>query len=67
MTDGQLTLTPQQTSLLGFDLPNGLFSGITGTVDSTVASLPDGVVIEGARVVPEGLEVALGGQDVVLQ
>ena len=27
----------------------------------------DGVVIEGARVVPEGLEVALGGRDVVLQ
>ena len=67
VTDGQLTLTPQQTSLLGFELPGGLFSGITGTVDSTVASLPEGVVIEGARVVPEGLEVALGGRDVVLR
>ena len=67
VTDGQLTLAPQQTSLLGFELPGGLFSGITGTVDSTVASLPEGVVIEGARVVPEGLEVALGGRDVVLR
>ena len=83
MTDGRLTLTPQQTSLLGFPLPDGLFSGITATVDSTVASLPEGVVIEDARVVPDGLEVlkvatfddgklaslqdALGGKDVALR
>lgn len=67
VTDGQLTLTPQQTSLLGFPLPDGLFSGITGTVDSTMASLPEGVVIEDAQVVDDGLEVLLGGRDVVLQ
>lgn len=67
VSDGQLTLTPQQTSLLGFPLPDGLFSGITGTVDSTVASLPEGVVIEDARVVDDGLEVMLGGRDVVLR
>ena len=67
VTAGQLTLTPQQTSLLGFTLPDGLFSGITGTVDTTVASLPEGVVIEDARVVDEGLEVVLGGRDVVLR
>lgn len=67
VTDGRLTLTPQQTSLLGFPLPDGLFSGITATVDSTVASLPEGVVIEDARVVPDGLEVALGGKDVALR
>ncbi len=65
--DGQLTLTPQQTSLLGLPLPDGLFSGITGTVDSTVASLPDGVVITGARVVPDGLEVVLAGAQVALR
>lgn len=65
--DGQLTLTPQQTSLLGLPLPDGLFSGITGTVDSTVASLPDGVVITGARVVPDGLEVVLAGTQVALR
>lgn len=64
---GQLTLTPQQTALLGFPLPDGLFSGITGTVDSTVASLPDGVTINGARVVADGLEVSLTGTDVVLR
>ena len=67
VADGQLTLTPQQTELLGLPLPDGLFSGITGTVDSTVASLPDGVVIDGARVVPDGLEVALVGTDVTLR
>lgn len=67
VTDGQLTLTPQQTSLLGFPLPDGLFSGITGTVDSTVASLPDGVTITGARVVDAGLDVDLSGRDVVLR
>lgn len=67
VSDGQLTLTPQQTALLGFPLPDGLFSGITGTVDSTVASLPDGVVITGARVVPDGLEVALAGREVTLR
>lgn len=67
VTDGQLTLRPEQTALLGFPLPDGLFSGITTVVDSTVDSLPQGVVIEGARVVPEGLEVSLGGRDVVLQ
>jgi hypothetical protein len=67
VTGDQLTLTPQETALLGFPLPDGLFSGITGTVDSTVASLPDGVAITGARVVPEGLEVALGGTDIALR
>ena len=67
VTDGQLTLTPEQTSLLGLTLPDGLFSGITGTVDSTVASLPEGVTIDGARVVEDGLEVRLGGRDVTLQ
>ncbi|WP_440220440.1 LmeA family phospholipid-binding protein [Dietzia sp. MNB45] len=67
VNDGQLTLTPQQTSLLGFPLPDGLFSGITGTVDTTMASLPEGVVIEDARVVDDGLEVMLGGRDVVLR
>lgn len=66
VADGQLTLRPEQTALLGFPLPDGLFSGITAKVDSTVASLPQGVVIDGARVVDAGLEVALGGRDVVL-
>lgn len=65
--DGQLILTPQQGSLLGFDLPGGLFSGITGTVDDTMASLPDGVTIENTRVVEDGLEVGLAGRDVVLR
>ena len=65
--DGQLTLRPEQTALLGFPLPDGLFAGITTVVDSTVARLPQGVVIEGARVVDEGLEVSLGGRDVVLE
>lgn len=67
VTDGQLTLTPQQSALLGFPLPDGLFSGISGTVDSAIASLPDGVVIDGTEVVNDGLEVRLGGTDVVLQ
>ena len=67
VTNGQLTLTPQQTSLLGFPLPDGLFSGITATVDSTVASLPDGVMITDARVVDDGLDVDLVGRDVVLR
>lgn len=67
VTDGRLTLTPQQTSLLGFSLPDGLFSGITGTVDSTVAALPDGVRIDDAVVVEQGLEVHLSGTDVTLQ
>ena len=67
VTDGQLTLRPEQTALLGIPLPGGLFSGITAQVDSTVATLPQGVVIEGARVVPEGLEVSLGGREVTLQ
>ena len=67
VTNGQLTLTPQQTSLLGFPLPDGLFSGITATVDSTVESLPDGVLITDARVVDDGLDVDLVGRDVVLR
>lgn len=67
VTDGQLTLTPEQTSLLGFPLPDGLFSGISGTVDSTVAALPEGVTITGTRVVDSGLEVDLSGRDVVLR
>lgn len=67
VNNGQLTLTPEQTALLGFPLPDGLFSGITGTIDSTLASLPDGVVINGARVVDAGLEVSLSGTDVVLE
>ena len=67
VTNGQLTLTPQQTSLLGFPLPDGLFSGITATVDSTVASLPDGVMITDARVVDDGLDVDLVGRDVILR
>lgn len=67
VTDGQLTLTPQQSALLGFSLPEGLFSGISGTVDSTVASLPDGVEIDGTKVVEEGLEVHLKGTDVTLR
>src|SRR5699024_2918494 len=46
VSGGQLTLTPEQTSLLGFDLPEGLFSGIAGTVDSTVSALPEGVGID---------------------
>lgn len=66
VTDGRLTLRPQQTALLGFPLPDGLFSGITAKVDSTVAQLPQGMVIEGARVVDQGLEVGLGGRDVTL-
>lgn len=67
VTNGQLTLTPQQSALLGFPLPDGLFSGIAGTVDSTIASLPDGVVIDGAQVVDDGLEVRLSGTDVALR
>lgn len=67
VTDGQLTLTPQQTALLGIPLPDGLFDGISGTVDTAVASLPDGVVITGARVAEDGLEVQLNGTDVVLE
>ncbi|MBB0968814.1 DUF2993 domain-containing protein [Dietzia aerolata] len=66
VTDGQLTLRPEQTALLGFPLPDGLFAGITTVVDSTVAKLPDGMVIEGAQVVDQGLQVELGGQDVTL-
>ena len=67
VSGGRLTLTPEQTELIGIPLPDGLFSGITGTVDSTVASLPEGVSIHGARVVPDGLEVALIGTDVTLR
>ena len=67
VSDGRLTLTPEQTELIGIPLPDGLFSGITGTVDSTVAALPGGVSIHGARVVPDGLEVALIGTDVTLR
>ena len=67
VTDGQLTLRPEQTALLGFPLPEGLFSGITTVVDSTVASLPRGVAIDGAQVVNSGLEVSLDGRDVVLE
>lgn len=66
VTDGQLTLRPEQTALLGFPLPDGLFAGITTVVDSTVAELPHGVVIDGAQVVGDGLQVSLGGRDVVL-
>ena len=64
---GRLTLTPQETSILGFPLPDGLFSGITGTVETAVDSLPDGMAIDGARVVGEGLEVHLSGADVSLR
>lgn len=67
VVDGQLALTPQHTSLLGFELPGGLFSGITATVDDTMAALPEGVTIEDARVVEGGLEVGLEGRDVVLR
>lgn len=67
VTDGQLTLTPQQTALLGFPLPDGLFSPITGTVDSTVAALPDGVRIDDAHVVDDGLEVRLSGTDITFR
>ncbi|MGN7154900.1 LmeA family phospholipid-binding protein [Dietzia cercidiphylli] len=67
VSGGRLTLTPEQTELIGIPLPDGLFSGITGTVDSTVAALPEGVSIHGARVVPDGLEVALIGTDVTLR
>jgi len=67
VSGGQLTLTPEQTSLLGFDLPEGLFSGIAGTVDSTVSALPEGVGIDGARVVDDGLEVQLSGTDIALR
>lgn len=67
VANGQLTLTPEQTSLLGVELPGGLMSGITGTVETTMDTLPDGVVIHGARVVPDGLEVALTGTDVLLR
>lgn len=67
VTGGQLTLTPEQTALLGFPLPEGLFSGIAGTVDSTVAALPDGVGIDNALVVDDGLEVHLSGTDITLR
>lgn len=67
VSNGALTLTPEQTTILGVSLPAGLFSGITATVDSAVASLPEGVSIEGARVTESGLEVSLGGRDVVIR
>ncbi|AVZ40683.1 MULTISPECIES: DUF2993 domain-containing protein [unclassified Dietzia] len=67
VSGGRLTLTPEETGVLGLPLPDGVFSGITGTVDTTVASLPEGVSIHGARVVPDGLEVALVGTDVTLR
>lgn len=67
VTDGHLTLRPEQTALLGFALPDGLFSGVTTVVDSTVEKLPQGVVIDGARVVNEGLEVSISGREVVLE
>lgn len=67
VVDGALVLTPQQTALLGFELPGGLFSGITGTVDETMAALPEGVSIDAARVVDGGLEVGLTGTDVLLR
>lgn len=64
VTGGRLTLTPQETSVLGFPLPDGLFSGITAAVGTAVDALPEGVTIDGARVVDDGLEVHLGGRDV---
>lgn len=67
VSGGALTLTPQETQILGFPLPDGLFSGITGKVESAVDSLPAGVVIDGARVVDRGLEVHLSGTDVSLR
>ena len=67
VVDGALVLTPQQTALLGFELPGGLFSGITGTVDETMAALPEGVSLDAARVVEGGLEVGLTGTDVLLR
>ncbi len=67
VSGGALTLTPQETSVLGVPLPDGLFSGITGTVDSALESLPEGVEIDGARVVGDGLEVHLAGTDVVVR
>lgn len=67
VSGGRLTLTPQETSVFGFPLPDGLFSGITGTVATAVDALPEGVAIDGVRVVDDGLEVHLGGRDVRLR
>lgn len=61
VSGGRLTLSPQQAEILGFPLPDGLFGGITTTVDTALEKLPEGVSLDGAKVVPGGLEVHLTG------
>lgn len=64
---GRLQMDPEQASVLGFPLPDGLLGGTVSMMDSTLAELPDGVEITGARVVEGGLVLDVAGTDVVLE
>ena len=67
LTGGNLEMEPSQASILGFQLPSSLLGGTISMMDSAMAELPDGIRLTGVRVVPGGMTVDLGGQDVVLE
>lgn len=63
---GRLQLDPEQATVLGFPLPSGLLGGTVSMMDSTLAELPQGVSVTGARVVDGGMVLDISGRDVVL-
>jgi len=66
VSDGSLSLKPQNAEVMGMELPENLLGGTISLVQETVDRLPEGVTVSGAKVTDEGLVIELQGENVKL-
>lgn len=66
VSDGSLSLKPQNAEVMGMQLPENLLGGTISLVQETVDRLPEGVTVSGAKVTEDGLVIELQGENVSL-
>lgn len=65
MRDGQLALEAENTSLFGFDLPDGVADAISGALSNGMAQEANATMrIDDFRVIDGGLQISMVGTDV---
>lgn len=65
--DGALEFAPQDTQVLGIQIPENLLGGTISMVNETVDRLPEGVSIDAATVTDGGMDLQISGQNVPLR
>lgn len=66
VSDGELSLRPENAEVMGMQLPENLLGGTISLVQQTVDRLPEGVTVSGAHVTDDGLVIELQGENVNL-